>query len=665
MKRSRDTKASPTEDSVARSSRSRSKRSKVQACSSCRRHKTRCEVLDLERSVVRCHRCNVLKIDCSYEDMDKSLFAPEPSVAKSFPQSSAEAATMQSAYDLGVGGRLLDSGMSSGSPSTISDSPLAAGSDSNSDFPRPDNMWSFVPHRLDWSMPLVAIQELARQPQQDQFHTSAMNDQSLSSILSQAEIDHLVTLFSVNYVPWLNFTLAGEGPTPFLDLVCCTVASRYLDASTRALVAPRLQRLAEDTIARMIFNPELFESQETVKGLIILSLWTPICGPSKGGGRDGRMLISMAVSMALNLGLSEASATAISIRDKLPYDQAAVDEATNKARLWVTLSTTESMLCIGTRRTPLSRRSPTDLSIFPIISPSNVSDGRDLRIRLLAEIYNAAEQGMAVEFATREDTEAWYNGVSNSLAAMDRLSRLVLPLSVVLSHDQFYYHMLLLLLQGARLLVLYHAIQLARRAVRNVDGETNMFWFLEIKPHGLNVVTIWGKECLSMGEAILVSLLKADKSLLPTTPDITFMTIALAGALVVGVKYLMVERVGIELLGSGDALLEQSVQYLSQAAFSRDHVAERCSALLHTMYSSWMKRQKAEFIYLSPLELHQSGAAAPGVFPTSGVGTEGHEADASDPSMFQDIQFWSTLFGGQGGADSTVYPPSNMRETYT
>ncbi|KAK0206972.1 hypothetical protein DFS33DRAFT_1422409 [Desarmillaria ectypa] len=657
MKRSRDTKASPTEDGVASSSRSRLKRSKVQACSSCRRHKTRCEVLDLERSVVRCHRCNVLKLECSYEGMDRSVFTPEPSVAKSSPGSGAEGPTIQSAYDLGVGGRLLNSGTSSGTPSTMSDSPLGPGSNASNDFPRPDNMWYFIPRRLDWSAPLVAIQELARQPQHDQFHTPVINDQSISSILSQLEIDHLINLFSVNYAPWLNFTLAREGPTPFLDLVCCTVASRYLDASTRALVAPRLQRLAEDTIARMIFNPELFESQETIKGLIILSLWTPICGPSKGGGRDGRMLISMAVSMALNLGLSEASATAISIRDQVPCDQATLDEATNKARLWITLSTTESMLCIGMRRTPLSRRSPSDMSIFPIISPSNASEGRDLRIRLLAEIYNSAEQGMAVEFTAREDMETWYNGVSNTLAAMDRLCRLILPLSVVLSHEQFYYHMLLLLLQGARLLVLYHAIQAARRAVRNADGETNMFWFLEIRPHGINIVTTWGKECLAMAEAVLVSLLQAEKTLLPTTPDITFITMAFAGALIVGVKFLMVERVGIELLGSGDALLEQSVQLLSQAAFSSDHVAQRYSALLHAFHTSWMKRQKSELNCLGPLSAFQSGTS----FPTSGIGTgeDGAETADPDPAMYQDIQFWSTLFG-----DSTIYPQSNMRETY-
>ncbi|KAK0461685.1 uncharacterized protein EV420DRAFT_1761906 [Desarmillaria tabescens] len=524
--------------------------------------------------------------------------------AKSSPGSSAEGPTLQSAYDLGVGSRLINSGTSSGSPSTMSESPRGPGSDANNEFPRPDNMWFFVPYRLDWSAPLVAIQELAKQPPQDQFHAPVMNDQSISNILSPVEIDHLITLFSVNYTPWLNFTLAREGPTPFLDLVRCTVASRYLDASTRALVAPRLQRLTEDTIARMIFNPELFESQETIKGLIILSLWTPICGPSKGGGRDGRMLISMAVSMALNLGLNEASATAISIRDKVPYDQAALDEATNKARLWITLSTTESMLCIGSRRAPLSRRSPSDMSIFRIISPSNPSEGRDLRIRLLAGNLQCCR--------TR-------NG------AMDRLSRLILPLSVVLSHEQFYYHMLLLLLQGVRLLVLYHAIHLARTAVRNADGETNMFWFLE-------------------GEAVLVSVLQAEKTLLPYN---TGHHVHDDGSFLARVT----------------ALLEQSVRLLSQVAFSPDHVAHRCSALMDAFHASWIKRQKSELNYMGPVVSISVWHELP-YFGRRERGRMRHENPDPDPAMFQDIQFWSTLFGGQSGADSTAYPQSNMRETY-
>ncbi|KAK0204473.1 hypothetical protein DFS33DRAFT_658741 [Desarmillaria ectypa] len=192
----------------------------------------------------------------------------------------------------------------------------------------------------------------------------------------------------------------------------------------------------------------MFESEETIQGLIILSLWAPICGSAKGGSGDGRMLIGMAVTMAMNLRLSEAVATVISLKNKLPdeCDRAVLEKALNRARQWMTLSATESMLCVGTHRTPLSRRDAFDWTVFPLISPSNASDGRDLRIRLLAEIFDSTEQGLKVQFASRADMETWFNEVTNVLSAMDRLSRLISPLSVVSKHDQFYYHMLFLLL---------------------------------------------------------------------------------------------------------------------------------------------------------------------------------------------------------------------------
>jgi hypothetical protein len=45
----------------------RPKRSKTsQACASCRKHKTRCE-LPSEPGISRCHRCNVLQLACSFE----------------------------------------------------------------------------------------------------------------------------------------------------------------------------------------------------------------------------------------------------------------------------------------------------------------------------------------------------------------------------------------------------------------------------------------------------------------------------------------------------------------------------------------------------------------------------------------------------------------------
>ncbi len=338
MKRSRESNRG--DEAGPSSGRGRSKRSKIQACTSCRKHKTRCEILDgFTHSKVRCHRCKVLNSTCSYETMDKSLFAPDPSTS---PSSSNVSAT------------LVD-----GLPRPAAGSPAAGAPDAsllNEPFPRADFMWSFVPQDLDWSAPMVAIQELCKQPiSAEPTVLSAVNDQSLVNILTQPEIDHHLAMFvdldlmprnvdqrlyrfSAKYAPWMNFTLIHEGATPFLDLVCCTISSRYLDIATRSNIAPRLQKLTEDTIARMIFNPARYESLETIQGLIILSLWSPICGISQSGGRDGKMLISMAVSMAMNMRLNESSALAKGLRDNTlsatpRHSQLNYEVELNKARL--------------------------------------------------------------------------------------------------------------------------------------------------------------------------------------------------------------------------------------------------------------------------------------------------------------------------------------------
>ncbi|THU77878.1 hypothetical protein K435DRAFT_973779 [Dendrothele bispora CBS 962.96] len=54
----------------------------VPACTSCKKSKARCEILDdiTQKSLqnVRCHRCKTLQIQCSYESMDKSIFSTGP-----------------------------------------------------------------------------------------------------------------------------------------------------------------------------------------------------------------------------------------------------------------------------------------------------------------------------------------------------------------------------------------------------------------------------------------------------------------------------------------------------------------------------------------------------------------------------------------------------------
>ena len=57
----------PSSNDDSSTTRPPSKRPKTsQACTSCRKHKTRCELLD-PASRSRCHRCDVLSITCSFE----------------------------------------------------------------------------------------------------------------------------------------------------------------------------------------------------------------------------------------------------------------------------------------------------------------------------------------------------------------------------------------------------------------------------------------------------------------------------------------------------------------------------------------------------------------------------------------------------------------------
>jgi hypothetical protein len=149
-------------------------------------------------------------------------------------------------------------------------------------------------------------------------------------------------------VPWLNFELIREGgvPTPVLDLACCIVASRHLDEQTRTRVSARLQKLTEDTVIKIIFNSRAAETLESIQTLLILSLWSPVY---RGGSgiRDGRLLIASAVSMALNLRLSEASRKASEMRstrlraDGRPASAQDIADITGRARVVCDVSATQ------------------------------------------------------------------------------------------------------------------------------------------------------------------------------------------------------------------------------------------------------------------------------------------------------------------------------------
>jgi hypothetical protein len=146
---------------------------------------------------------------------------------------------------------------------------------------------------------------------------------------------YLCFRFETRYTPWLCAQIGPlDSRNSLLDIVRCTIASRHLLPATRSSVAPRLQKLTEEVFLREIFNPQ--PSPESIRALLILSVWTPICGTGVEA-RDGRLLIASAVSMAMNLHLQDESTRASGLRmekHSLSSDKAAeLNESTQRWRL--------------------------------------------------------------------------------------------------------------------------------------------------------------------------------------------------------------------------------------------------------------------------------------------------------------------------------------------
>jgi hypothetical protein len=132
----------------------------------------------------------------------------------------------------------------------------------------------------------------------------------------------------VHYTPWLNFSLIRDGDGTLLDLACCTVASRHLSPSFRPHISPRLQKLADEKISKLILNPQTATPLEAIQSLLILALYAPL----SSGMRDGRVLIASAAKIAVNLQLNEASTKLIQSKAMGATDEQ-LAELVNQARL--------------------------------------------------------------------------------------------------------------------------------------------------------------------------------------------------------------------------------------------------------------------------------------------------------------------------------------------
>ncbi|KAJ7253046.1 hypothetical protein B0H12DRAFT_602239 [Mycena haematopus] len=517
-----------------------------------------------------------------------------------------------------------------------------------SSLPPTDRIWSFVSDDhagIDWSAPMLAIQRLTKLPfahvdlSIEPAPPIPAGDLTLPRILSDEHKLHLLHIFDERYTPWLNFKLTRTTPGSLLEVVCCAIASRHSDS---ALVKVQLQKLTEDTIAKLIYNPRPSESVETVQALLIISTWAPLGGPPENEGRDGRVLIASAVSMAMNLRLNQASSKANNLK-KLnggrlsAEDTEALEEMVENARLWIALTNTESMLCVGTGRVPLSRRSPEDLQLiqFPTVFDELVNYG-DLRLGLTASNFGLVEEGVGHRLQVGTDVEAWYDEIMIILEKMKRMKRLLAPLPYVLDHHQFYFHMLHIYEDMARLLVLYHALYDARVSVGHVPlGES---WHAYFKPHGMEAVGDWGRDMVLNTESLLVHFLAADRNLLSTSPDNLFTMVALAAGHLVGVKFLMF-RGASHLLGCSDLILAQLVDLLMSVSCAPGHAPQRTALLIKGMIAKWEGRFKPSSTTSYPTPT-SSDRERPPVNPASTtIGTPNTpNSDPMDPSAFTSVQ---------------------------
>ncbi|TFK43858.1 hypothetical protein BDQ12DRAFT_198358 [Crucibulum laeve] len=587
-----------------------------QACTSCRRHKTRCELLDVVPplgSPLKCHRCKVLSIECSFETSDIIRIVPKSrspvasTSSSSYTDLSSDAGSNSesaSPFQLPMPLASSSSQPLSMTPPVIQRLPRSLhsgfGLPGSEILPRvkvedlvhsPDSLWGIMnmPTGFDWTAtPLLAIQELIKLAPVDAVPPVYVNpNEHLRTILSQDQIASLLEVFHMCYGSWVNVQSHRRcGHTPMLDLVRCAVASRHLDPTTRARVMPRLHKLAEDATLQQVFNP--LPSLEYIESLLIFSLWLPIgVGSTQNDTRDPRLLVASAVSMGMNLRLSQASTQVKILRDEGTLggmSQARLVDCTEKARLWILLSTVESLLCVGTERAPLSRRSEIDYQGIDLASYSTPESARAMRLGLVAKLLDTTEIGYKLHLEDPTGLHDFNEQATQTLMELDCLKRFIAPLPVVVPCDNFHFQILLVQYHTYRLLVLHHFLQEMRR-VFDTSGEKP--WFRK-ECKGQDLVIAWTRDALTSAEAVLSHTLSwPEHNLIGTVPDTFFNGIAFAAAWLVMSNFSMYQLHGAQLGGSCDRLLTMIITRLSRAALTPDHAPAKCAHVISALYSAW------------------------------------------------------------------------------
>ncbi|KAK0230345.1 hypothetical protein IW262DRAFT_1261429 [Armillaria fumosa] len=626
------------------------RRKASQACASCRRHKTRCELPDDigsisgHRGQLRCHRCKVLNVGCSFETSNiihvKSKINNASTSTILLPETLDPSAASTSTSDT--------------SRAAPYPAPVASARELRIEhlLPGPQSLMgpSPAPGCFDWTAaPMLAIRELANQRESTTAQarsspsSNQSSDESLSSILTSTQKTWLLQIFQTRYTRWVSQLQTTSEQTEILDLVRCTVASRHLDPITQASVSPRLYRLTESIFLEKLFHP--IPSLESIGALIILSLWSPLrCLP-----QDSRLLVASAVSMGMNFRLKEASAHAVGLQEQGLVGSQVYEEAIQRSRLWVLLSSTESMVCLGTGRDSLSSRSAFDYRVLSTGSVGSVEQEMDLRINIQGKLMDLAEKGdkITLKGPNSAEIESFYVEVQDVLTRMDCLYTPLAPLPVVSQHDPFAFHMLLLQYYGSRLLVTHHALRELRTVISGSNATAGQSW-LRAQYHGTSMAMCLGRDSIKSAQSVLTIVHSVDANLLVTAPDSIFTTISFAATWLIVANFSIYQLNCAPLGMACDMLMSRTVELLSRLVLGPEHILAKHAHIIATLVGLWeRRRQSSDPTARDRTDPSSTTSSEPtACFETSAFPspTEWSSANLSNnTNIFMDPDFWASF----------------------
>lgn len=254
-------------------------------------------------------------------------------------------------------------------------------------------------------------------------------------------------------------------------------------------------------------------------------------------------------------------------------------------------------------------------------------------------------EGVSVKTVARSDIDVAYKAISMALSELEGLLRVILPLSgehaniflchscshsakVISDHDRFHYHILQCVVYSCRQIVIQRGFIIARWSFGDQDISGTPLWFLELQVHGRPIVVEWGKDMIRSAECLLVTFLQCDSSgsLLGTCPDIVYTSLGFAASVVVGMRLYVEERMGVDLRGPGEMLLQRTVSVLERVSLEESHAAMKTAKVISMMLKIWAEKRDAG----GEGDPSDAGAGMPGF-------------------VFNDDEFWAHLFGPNSG----------------